>query len=158
MLSDTHIPTRAPFISPRIYELFEGAELILHAGDLVEMKMLAGLASIAPVEAVAGNMDPPELARALGRCKIICTGTIIIGLVHGDGEPGISVEKLRAAFMAYKPQVIVFGHSHQPYKMEQAGVLMFNPGSATDPRRVRRPSCGVLTVRDNNVQGEIYHL
>ncbi|KKB38817.1 putative phosphoesterase [Bacillus thermotolerans] len=48
---------------------------------------------------------------------------------------------------------IVFGHSHIPYLRFEKGVLMFNPGSATDKRRLPYYSYGILTV-DKTIKAE----
>ena len=65
VLSDTHIPTRARCLPPEIFTVFKNVELILHAGDLVDPLVLSELETLAPVQAVAGNMDPPGLQSCL---------------------------------------------------------------------------------------------
>ena len=40
VISDTHIPTIAPSLPPAVYEIFKGVDLILHAGDIVELSVL----------------------------------------------------------------------------------------------------------------------
>ena len=59
VLSDTHVPHAFPVLPPKVFEVFAGADLILHAGDIVSLDVLTELEAIAPVEAVAGNMDGP---------------------------------------------------------------------------------------------------
>jgi len=59
VISDTHIPNRAKEIPPKVLEMLKGMDMILHAGDLVELSILEILKSICPdVRAVWGNMDP----------------------------------------------------------------------------------------------------
>lgn len=156
--SDTHIPTRARALPGKLFSLLQDVQLILHAGDLVDECVLDDLQSLAPVEAVAGNMDPAVLRQKLGRQKLICSGRIKIGLVHGDGSGHTARQRALAAFSSFKPQVIVFGHSHQPLCEYAEGILLFNPGSAVDPRRARRGSCGLLLIEDARVRGEIFYL
>lgn len=157
VVSDTHIPVRARFLPPALLNRLTGVDLIIHAGDLVEEGVLAELASLAPVEAVAGNMDPGDLW-GLGRRKLIRAGQILIGLLHGDGDRAAIVQKARAAFPGYKPRVIVFGHTHRPYNQDLEEVLMFNPGSPVDPRGGPGPSCGLLTINGSRVTGEVISL
>ncbi len=157
VVSDTHIPSRARFLPPELYNIFDGVDLILHAGDLVEESVLVELASLAPVEAVAGNMDHGHLWK-LGRRKLIRAGGILIGLLHGDGNRAAIMQKARAAFSAYEPRVIIFGHTHRPCNQDQGGVLMFNPGSPVDPRWGSKPSCGLLTLKNSLVTGKIISL
>ena len=88
--------------------------------------------------------------------KIITTGNKKIGLIHGNGSSGTTMERARKAFEGEKVDCVVFGHSHRPFNEIIDGMLMFNPGSCTDPRREPRPSCGILHVGDT-VTGEILY-
>lgn len=159
VVSDTHIPARAHTLPPRLLELLQGAELILHAGDLVDESVLDELRALAPVEAVAGNMDPYSLHRSLGRRKLVRIGAVTVGLVHGDGARSNTFTRALETFSGVKqqPQAIVFGHSHKPLCCRHEGILMFNPGSATDPRRSPQPSCGFLSIEGGNIDGEIIY-
>jgi uncharacterized protein len=69
VLSDTHIPLRARILPPVLFELFAGVNLILHAGDLIDEQVIKDLSAIAPVEAVAGNLDGEGLGSASGQKK-----------------------------------------------------------------------------------------
>lgn len=158
VISDTHIPTRARRLPPALFTLFDGVELILHAGDIVKECVLQELAAIAPVEAVAGNMDSWEMHNRFGQKKILHLGGYRIGLVHGDGGTDRAKTPQRAlqAFKQDKVDCIVFGHSHQPYHETVHGILLFNPGSPTDRRREQRHSCGLLTVGETIVAKLLY--
>lgn len=159
VISDSHIPFRAKNLPKFIWEAFVDVDLILHAGDIMDQKVLIDLETIAPVEAVKGNMDMEELGGhfKLPKKKIITVGEKKIGLVHGDGSSGTTLERAQKAFAADQVDCVVFGHSHQPFNEVVDGVLMFNPGSCTDPRREPRPSCGILHVSDI-IRGEILYL
>jgi hypothetical protein len=65
VLSDTHVPTIVRALPPAIFDIFKGVDLIMHAGDIVELSVLDELRTIAPVEAVAGNMDDPAAQAGL---------------------------------------------------------------------------------------------
>jgi putative phosphoesterase len=158
VLSDTHIPRRRRSLPGFIWEVFDGVDLILHAGDIVEEGVLTDLQSIAPVDAVGGNMDPEDLyiSFKLPRKKIIHAGQKKIGLIHGDGMSGTTLERAGKAFAGERVDCVVFGHSHQPFNEVRNGILMFNPGSCTDPRREPRPSCGILHI-SNTIKGEIIY-
>jgi uncharacterized protein len=130
--------------------------VILHAGDLVELSVLDLLRTVAPVLAVYGNTDPWEVAQRLPRRVLVRAGRWQIGLVHGDGGHGPTPERARGAFETV--DAVVFGHSHQPLCEWRAGVLLFNPGSATDRRRSPYCSCGRLRVTAEAITGEIIPL
>ncbi|NLZ93913.1 MAG: metallophosphoesterase family protein [Firmicutes bacterium] len=159
VLSDTHIPTRARHLPPALFTIFAGVDLLLHAGDLVEEHVLTELSTIAPVEAVAGNMDPPLLKQKLGRKKVLELAGFKIGLVHGDygNERSKTPQRALEAFDKEQVDCVVFGHSHQPYLQTHNNVLLFNPGSPTDRRREPRHSCGLLTL-DKTITAEIIYL
>ncbi|GIW05263.1 MAG: phosphoesterase [Dehalococcoidia bacterium] len=154
LISDTHghpMPAEARIA-------FEGVGLILHAGDLGDETILTELAAIAPVEAVAGNVDSEALAAQLGRRKIVTVGRIRIGLVHGDRGAGRTTpERALGAFEPGSVDVVVFGHSHAPRVDWHRNILLVNPGSATQPRLQPQPSVAILTVGES-VEAEIVPL
>ncbi len=158
VVSDTHIPTRGRAVPNSLFDLFETVGLILHAGDLVDEQVLDELNVIAPVEAVAGNMDPVMLQSRLGRLKLIEVGAVKIGLLHGDvGGHRVDFDQVLELFYPEQPRVIVFGHLHQPVEEQYKGVLFFNPGSLIDPRREPRPTCGILHLENSSVRSEIIY-
>lgn len=159
VLSDTHIPARASTLPGRVIEAFRGVDLILHAGDITTLAVLQRLSTLAPIEAVHGNVDPPEVSSVLPRTRIVALDNgKRIGLVHGNSGPGVStLERARRTFEGQRVDVIVFGHSHTPYCEWHDGVLLFNPGSPTDKRRMKRASYGLLRV-DETITGEIVYL
>lgn len=141
LISDTH----GRNLPREVFEIFGGVELILHAGDIMTLDTLDILRSIAPVEAVVGNIDSPANAHLVGRKKLLTAGGVTIGLVHGDQGVGSNTpERARRAFEKDLVEVVVFGHSHQPLIRKVGGVLLVNPGSATDPRQQEFPSIGLL--------------
>lgn len=159
VISDTHIPSRGRFIPPEVFRLFDGVQLILHAGDLVDDQIIEELQAIAPVEAVAGNMDPSHLQNRLGKVKLIKAANVSIGLLHGDlvgrrADP----EQLGGIFNPEKPDAVIFGHLHEPISKLYNGILFFNPGSAIDPRRRSEPTCGRLSINGKNIKGEIIYV
>lgn len=99
---------------------------------------------IAPVEAVAGNNDGPEIVRRYGRRKIVACDGLLVGMIHGDGRHGTTLGRARNAFSSERVDAIVFGHSHIPYLEHENELLLLNPGSPTDKRRQPRFSFAVL--------------
>lgn len=155
VLSDTHLHSGTGSLHPGIASAFEGVELILHAGDIVALSVLEDLRRIAPVEAVAGNMDLPEVKRALPEAKIIEIGGHRIGLTHGAGAVSSISSRVKGLFEGVS--VIVFGHSHSPLVSREDGILLMNPGSAGDGRGGAGGTVGRLHV-GKEVRGEILSL
>lgn len=158
LVADTHVPTRAAALPAQLFTLFRGVDLILHAGDLVVESILNELRILAPVEAVAGNMDPAGLKAKLGLKKIVNLGGVSLGLIHGAGLPRGEPAAILQSFRGWNMQGLIFGHSHVPFWGYTGGILTVNPGSATDPRASYRPSCALLRVEGRQLQGEILEL
>jgi predicted phosphodiesterase len=55
-------------------------------------------------------------------------------------------------------RVVVFGHSHIPYLDDALGLLLLNPGSATDRRRQSACTIARLTIEDGEPRAEIIAL
>ncbi|MDQ2717064.1 MAG: metallophosphatase family protein [Chloroflexota bacterium] len=157
VISDTHIP-HFKGLPEAIWQHFAGAELILHAGDLSILSVIAELETIAPVMAVQGNVEHQEVMLALPIKREVVMGNCRIGMVHILTDAARRARAARQEFPTAR--CVVFGHSHIPYNQEHEGQLLFNPGSATDRRRQPACSIGVLHVDDQtqDIQGEIIYL
>jgi putative phosphoesterase len=157
IISDTHIPhfKRLP---EAVWLHFADVELIIHAGDLSLLSVIAELETIAPVVAVQGNVEQEEVVLKLPIKREIMVGWCKIGIVHILGERTRYAHNARREFPAAR--VVVFGHSHIPYNEEHDGQLLFNPGSANDRRRQPTCSIGLLNIDDEKktVWGEIIPL
>lgn len=167
VLADTHVPVKARALPARVLRAFEGVDLILHAGDLIDARVIEDLSRIAPVEAVAGNNDPRDLADRLGWRKVLEVAGVRIGLVHGHRGRGRNTPDRAAHAFAREPDIaaVVFGHSHLPLlappgarahaKSPPLPFFLFNPGSPTDRRHAPRCSFGTLWVEeDGSVRAE----
>ena len=155
VISDTHIPRAAKELPKSIYREFRGADMILHAGDLIELSVLEKLQDMAPTHAVSGNMDMPEVKEALRQKKIINVNGFKIGLFHGYGHPAKIVGIVSREFSGV--DVIVFGHSHSPLCERIKNTLFFNPGSPTDKIFAAYNSFGILEVGEK-ITGRIIRL
>lgn len=145
-VSDTHLKGR---LLPReVLEAFEGVDLILHAGDILDMEVVDQLGGIAETVAVKGNMDHGEVARVLPDRRVVEAGKFRIGLTHGRGAPSGITWKVARLFEDERCDCIVFGHTHNALIKERNGVLFFNPGSPTDRMFARRNTVGFLEVTD----------
>lgn len=146
VLSDTHVPVAAPALPPAVFEIFKDVDLILHAGDIVDLSVLDDLRALAPVEAVAGNMDDLRTHQVLPFKKVLNIGRFRAGLIHGKWKLDVQKEMIRKEFDDV--DLIVYGHSHEPFWGEVFGVLFLNPGSPTDKRYAPYNSVAILTAGD----------
>ena len=138
IISDTH-----GRLSDRLLAQLEGADLILHAGDLTSEADYFELATIAPLKAVLGNNDffydyGPDVHR----------------------QATFEYEGLRFAMAHYREDlpergvdVAVCGHTHKPVIVPRSTGLLINPGSPTYPRSMRGDTMARLQVRAGQILG-----
>lgn len=149
VISDTHIPDRAKDIPQEILESFKSVDMIIHAGDLVDIGVLVKLKSLCPnVKAVVGNMDPQDVKNKLPEKEIIKIGDYKIGVMHGYGSPNNLVNLMDESFKDDDLDIIIFGHSHFPVNQNKNGILYFNPGSPTDKIFSPFNSYGMIEIND----------
>ena len=146
VISDTH-----GLLRPEAVKALKGVELIIHAGDVGDPKVLANLARLAPVHAVRGNTDRGDWAADLPHTRVVEVGGVHLYVLHElftlDLDPA-------AAGLA----AVIFGHSHRPHLERKNGVLYLNPGSA-GPRRFTLPvSLARLLVHRDSLQAELVEL
>ncbi|MEW5757920.1 MAG: metallophosphoesterase family protein [Candidatus Omnitrophota bacterium] len=158
VISDTHIPERAKTLPKKILDDFSTVDMIIHAGDFIDIEVLHKLQNLAKVIAVAGNMDFLEIKNELKEQEIIKVGDVKIAITHGFGPPNELVELLKKAFKKEKPNAIIFGHSHQPMNEIIDGTLFFNPGSPTDKIFSPYNSYGILEIKGKKITGKIIKL
>jgi putative phosphoesterase len=155
VISDTHMPKRGLALPKEVIDGLQGVDLILHAGDLTDESVITELEKIAPVYAVHGNIDPPELKEKLPEKRIIEYKGFRIGLIHGAGEHGSTLGRTLDAFRGEELHAIVFGHSHKPYNERVNGTLIFNPGSPTDKRFEVFYSYGWIIPQETKLVGKV---
>lgn len=150
VLSDTHIPQAAEELPAKIYDELKSADLLLHAGDITSLIFLKNLQKLAKdIRAVYGNMDDLSLRKILPKKEVIKVNGFTIGLVHGWGSPSGLVDLVEKEFQEKKPDIIIFGHSHQPLCLNKNGILFFNPGSPTDKVFSGANSYGIISINDS---------
>jgi putative phosphoesterase len=152
---DTHVSPQRPRRLPEpLLAACSGADMILHAGDVMHEGVLQELAAYAPVAAVLGNMDGWDLVDRIPERRVVEAGGVRIGMVHDSGQTAGRAGRLRAAFPGCR--VVVFGHSHLPVCEWDRDLLLLNPGSPTERRRAPYHSYAELTVTpDGEVEAYI---
>ena len=150
VLADTHAPRRWRACPPRVAAELRGADLILHAGDVCTASVLAELTQYAPVVAVLGNNDDPDVALwgAAQTAELSLAG-LRVAMLHDSGPSAGRLARMRRAFPA--ADLVVFGHSHIPLDQSGYGLRIFNPGSPTDRRRQPHATLGVLRIADGRL-------
>jgi putative phosphoesterase len=146
LISDTH-----GLLRPEAVNALGGSDVIIHAGDIGDRRVLSGLSRLAPVMAIRGNVDGGSWAATLPETAILEAGAVRIYVIHNLAE--LDLDPLVAGFRA-----VVSGHSHRPGWHEKDGVLFVNPGSA-GPRRFSLPiAVARLHVTGQRVSAELIEL
>jgi len=129
--------------------------LIIHAGDVVDPGVIEKLEEIAPVIAVYGNTDPPEVMEAFPEIASCEVGGYRIGVVHDVGLSWILgvTDKARAIANEHDFDVLVIGHYHRPFIRKDGGRLYVCPGSPIDPipLMLTKPTIGLLIITEDGI-------
>ena len=148
VLADTHAPRRWKRCPVAVADWLEGVDLILHAGDVCRAWVLEELAGFAPVRAVLGNNDTPDVAAwGAPESLVLDLEGLQVAMIHDAGPAQGRARRMRRRFPA--AHLVVFGHSHIPLdEAEHDGPRLFNPGSPTDRRRQPHGTVGLLHIED----------
>jgi putative phosphoesterase len=149
VIADTH-----GLFDAAILRHFHHVDHIVHAGDIGKQSVIAQLEKIAPVIAVSGNVDgyeksgfPPEIMIELAGLKI--------AIRHILYERRKLSREGQAFLDRTRPDICIFGHTHQPKNEWLGDTLVFNPGSA-GPKRFTLPRMvGMITI---GVQVSVKHI
>jgi uncharacterized protein len=131
-------------------------DLIIHAGDVSTMAVINQLSAYAPVEAVQGNVELQDTISALPIKREMVVGGCAIGIVHDLGSRARFRQNARREFPTAR--VVIFGHSHVPYLDDADGLLLLNPGSATDRRTQSRCTVALLTISEGTPSAKVIEL
>ena len=162
LISDTHVPEAGKEVWPRVYERFQGVDLIMHGGDIHDVKLIDSFSAIAPTYVARGNGDDgsgggpvqPEDPRLKEAWALELEG-FKIGLTHDIALPELSPHRTIHTMMQHywgEPKHnIVHGDTHvasvqtlrgvlltqsrQPDVPPQPGHTHGNPGLPGDRRR-----------------------
>ena len=145
VLADTHAPRRWKTCPPPVAARLRRADLILHAGDVCTADVLTELAAYAPVRAVLGNNDGPDVAAwgAPPALELDLDG-LPVAMIHDSGDAKGRLARMRRRFP--RASLVVYGHSHIPLDQADGQLRIFNPGSPTDRRRQPHATVGVLRI------------
>ena len=153
VLSDTHLGAATVDRLPAEgWEMAADADVVLHAGDVVDAEVLSALAERGPVHAVLGNNDVGLVGQLAERLEVDLDSTLV-AMVHDSGPTAGGPDRLRRWFPSAR--VVVFGHSHDPLVEDHDGLLLVNPGSPTQRRRQPVHTVAWLEVGGGDARAEV---
>jgi putative phosphoesterase len=148
LIADTHIPEARRELWPQVFDAFTGVDLILHAGDIHEVRLIDELARVAPVYVARGDGDDGGGGRPvqpehpmLKPGWTLELGGLLVGITHAlpipEMPPRLTVAgALGRLFPERRPDVVIYGDSHVEAIDTIDGVLCVNPGSPTFPHNL----------------------
>ncbi|MEV0087852.1 metallophosphoesterase [Saccharopolyspora sp. NPDC050642] len=144
LIADTHLPKRAKTLPDEVWDAIAAADVVIHAGDWVEVALLDELAArTSRLIGVYGNNDGPELRKRLPEIAREELGGVRLAVIHETGPA--KGREARCDRQFPDTDVLVFGHSHIPWDTTTPGGLrLLNPGSPTDRRS--QPHCTYQTA------------
>jgi len=144
LIADTHVPARARRLPDSVLRAIDEADIVVHAGDWIDVATLDLLESRARLlVGVYGNNDGPPLRDRLPEIARFTVEDVDVAVVHETGQKQRREERMDADFPGV--DLLVFGHSHIPWDtVAPSGMRLLNPGSPTDRRR--QPVCTMMTV------------
>jgi putative phosphoesterase len=148
LIADTHVPKRARDLPARVWHEVAEADVVLHAGDWVDVVLLDAMeARASRLVGCWGNNDGAELRARLPERADADLGGLRFTVVHETGAA--TGREARMARRYPDTDVLVFGHSHIPWDTTAlTGLRLLNPGSPTDRRR--QPFCTYMTATVGN--------
>jgi putative phosphoesterase len=157
IISDTHMPRGGRRLPLACVERLKGADLIVHAGDLVTIPVLRELESYGSVIAVHGNVDDAAVRALLPEVQTIVTEAVTLVVTHDAGAAPGRIGRMRARFP--EADAVIFGHSHLPlHERAEDEFQLFNPGSPTERRRAPEHTMGIANIDERGVSFELLAL
>ncbi len=143
-------------------KISNGVDLIIHAGDIVSLAGLKDLEKIAPVFAVQGNNDLPEIQEKYPAMLLLKIFNWKIGVLHSltnvlGSFLGREAAKAKDLIKEHKFDIIISGHTHRSYIKKINNVLLINPGSPNQPF-LSKASVAILRISKDSYQAKIIYL
>lgn len=158
LMADTHVPKRARDLPAQLWSEVERADLVVHAGDWVDERLLDECeARCRRLVGVWGNNDHGALRERLPEVAHVDVEGLRFAVVHETGPA--KGREARCSSRFPDADVLVFGHSHIPWDTtSDSGLRLLNPGSPTDRRRQQHATYMTVTVDDGRLTTPTLHL
>jgi putative phosphoesterase len=130
VISDNH-----GYLDPAVLEIFAGVTHIIHAGDIMDAEILNALRAVAPVTAVAGNMDSGGSTAELQRevAGEVAGVRFVVGHKRKRLLKRLAARRIEGGPEGQAPDLVIYGHDHVAAAAWVDGTLFLNPGTASSP-------------------------
>ncbi len=159
VLGDTHLRGNEPLPNGLLHEI-KNADYIIHLGDYISPSLVTSLMHIKnrTFLGVFGNADPLSIRKMLPAINEVTIQDSKICFTHPfeGGDIEITERRVLSKLKNKNPDVILYGHTHEPriYKIEE--ILIINPGKAyTEKGTFGGPATYACVEIDANVKAQI---
>jgi uncharacterized protein len=155
IISDTHISKDLYKIDQLLNSHLRNVDLVIHAGDFKNYKVIDIIEKQKKFLGVFGNNDGDLIKERVREKELINLMGYKIGIYHGHGTTKSTIDRAYEVFKDNKVDIIIFGHSHQPIIKTMNKILMLNPGSPTSKRKDRWYSYIILDLEKGHINAQI---
>ncbi|MHA1274379.1 MAG: YfcE family phosphodiesterase [Promethearchaeota archaeon] len=131
IVGDTHVIKPEDLPNDMIKAINE-ADLLIHIGDFISEKIIDFLISKKGKNFVGvyGNADPLSIRNRLQERELIKVNGLKIGITHPalGGSEKFTLKRALALFRNDDIDVLVYGHTHDPYIDLENNPIIINPG------------------------------
>ena len=144
IISDTHSHLPAD-----VFKEFSNVDIIFHAGDIGDDNIITELGTLAPVEAVYGNIDTWPVVSKYQRLLFKSIDSVSICLIHDI----VSIKYFQFELFKknIKPDIVISGHTHIPGFEYFNNILYINPGSASRPKQNKLGSVALINIEGGQI-------
>jgi putative phosphoesterase len=151
VISDTHLDRHPEKILDYLEKCFKDVDLIVHAGDYTNIKVINYIKENKKFVGVFGNVDKTSVREVVKEKEIVEFCGKKIGIFHGHGKKNTTIDRAYDVFSTDNVDIIIFGHSHQPSISTKNKILMLNPGSLSRKRKEPWFSYIILNLDKNSM-------
>ncbi|MHA1340494.1 MAG: metallophosphoesterase family protein [Promethearchaeota archaeon] len=166
IISDTHHSGKMDEKMNKLLSILKknNVKMIIHAGDITNLKVIDNLKSIAPVKFIQGNMDFGLKFHSIPKYIVFNYYDKKIGVYHGSGGPKGFVERVYNFFksknLINELDIIICGHTHNGFIENYKEKLFINPGSPFDKKFAKENTIALLKfeIEENENEKKVINL
>lgn len=162
VISDTHIDDRISWFPRGFLQTLRGFDIVIHCGDFTSLRALEAFEDFPAFYGVAGNMDEPDVRRILPETRVVKSGGLNVGVIHGWGAPYGLAQRVYSAMLSKYPDtrfdIILCGHSHRPFEETIGGIRILNPGSVAGNIFSSHGSWGELEIDGDTIKWTLHKI
>ena len=144
-------------LNPKVHQIFQGMDYILHCGGIGSPAVLDELSNISPISGVIGEGDT-ELDYPFKSILFRKDWGIPLLVRYKVGTPSRPLAVVSGLIEENDPKVLLFGAQEEAFNAAVSNRLWFSPGLATTQDGSDPASVGILEIDGQIARGEVIPL